>query len=312
MLQRLRLGHCQWSLTPVGVPAMLALALAVVISCTPTETGTVSPPPALGLGSGPEDFGPSSLEERIAGADVIARVRLRSVSSSAERRAGDTGYYPALEHRFEVLEYLKGSGGGEFLAVGYAPGRRYETSQGAEARASDLRAGRDTRWDGREAIIFLTDAHPALPSSRQTDRYWLGTVSVDGRDDYYTIASRHDKRWLPAESAGGATGTSGDGQRFLLDVPGSASSGASGASGQAGAAPTVTLREMKTKIAAIEREVAVGGDSQAYRNCIYRKYEWERRVSYLKEKYKDSFEEGHGLLLHSSIQYCKLWTSRWN
>ncbi len=38
--------------------------------------------PVGGLGDGPEFYGESSLEERIAGADVIARVSLLSVSPS--------------------------------------------------------------------------------------------------------------------------------------------------------------------------------------------------------------------------------------
>ena len=74
----------------------------------------------------------------------------------------------------------------------------------------------------------------------------------------------------------GASGASGE-QQFLLDAP----SDTGGASGQPGT-PTITLAEMKTEIAAIEREAAAGGGSKAYRDCLYEKYKWRREVDYIK------------------------------
>ena len=284
----------------LGAAALLALAVVGLVF----YVGFAAEERLLtgGLGSGDPYHGPATLEERIAGADVIARVRLLSVSPVSEQLAEHTGYYAALEHRFTVLEYLKGSGGGELVAVGYDPGITYNSSSHASARGNDLRDRRDTRWDDREALVFLTDAHPELPSSQQADRYWLGTVSFNTGDDYYTITSRHSKRWLPAASAGGASGSastshapggsgakasSAGAQRFLLDEPRSAPSvetGARGASGQAAPASTITLADMKAKIAAIEREVAAGGGSEAYRDCLALKYEWEREVRHRKER----------------------------
>ena len=40
---------------------------------------------------------------------------------------------------------------------------------------------------------------------------------------------------------------------------------------------------MKVKIADIERESAASADPEAYRDCLYHKYEWERKVNYIKE-----------------------------
>ena len=259
-------------------------------------------------------YGPETLEERIAGADAIVRVRLLSVSAVSEQVTGSDGYIAALDHRFQALEYLEGSGSGELVAVGYDPGTTYNNSQDANARAEEIRAMRDTSWDGREAIIFLTDGHPHLPSSQRANRYWFGTVSFYGNEDYFTISSRYAKRWLPAASAGGVSGdsgTSGGGeQRFLLEDP--ASPGAGGASGQAESTPTITLTEMKAKIAEIERQVAAGGGSEAYRDCLHLKYEWERRVRYSKEdmggvyyylRYDEALASGQaaGTLAHTSI-----------
>ena len=55
-------------------------------------------------------------------------------------------------------------------------------------------------------------------------------------------------------------------QRFLLDAPVDAGTG--GASGQSEGTPTITLDEMKAEIAGVEREVAAGDGSDAYRACI--------------------------------------------
>ena len=269
----------------LGVAGLLALAAVGVVFYIVTQSES---PTIGGLGSRPEYYGPTTLEERIAEADVIVRARLVSVSAVSERRTGRSGHYAALDYRFQVLEYLKGSGGGELVGVVYNTGREYATAAGARARSNAYKDKRDTRWDDREAIVFLDDDHPGLPSSRQADRYRLGALSF--YEDYYTIASPWGKRWLPAEAAGGAAaGAGGSGaQRFLLDAPRPA---ASGASAQAAAAPTITLADMKAKIAEYERKVAAGGGSQAYRDCLYEKYRWERRVRYDKE-WGGSFGEG--------------------
>ena len=275
----------------VGAAALLGLMLYA--GCT-SDMGTAPPAEAGLLGSLPFYAGPASLEERIAGADVIARVRLRSVSSGAELRElskdGALKHLAALEHRFEVLEYLKGSGGGELVAV-VNELVDHETAERAAEAGAALLAGRDTRWDGREAIVFL------WYGLQQRDRYLLGSIITEYGyfGDYYTIASPHDQAWLPAASAGDASSAaqkssaaaaSADAQRFLLDVPGAGPSGetaARGASSQAGSAPTITLAQMKAKIAEIEREAAAGGGSEAYRECLYHKYQWEREVRYFKE-----------------------------
>ena len=268
----------------LGMSALLAFVLALTVSCAGSSSGTgpdaeTAPPAGAGLlGSGPFYAGPASLEERIAGADVIARVRLRSVSSGAELREltkdGALKHLAALEHRFDVLEYLKGSGGGELLAV-VNELVDHETAERAAEASAALLSARDTRWDGREAIVFL------WYGLRQTDRYLLGGIITDYGyfGDYYTIASRHAKRWLPAASAGGASGATGA-QRFLLDDPRPVPSDGSDRTARA---PTITLAQVKAKIAQIEREAVAGGGSEAYRECLYHKYEWERQVRYWKE-----------------------------
>ena len=278
---------------------LLTLALAGLTfytGCT-SHPGDQNRAPFGGLGSGEEYFGPETLEERIAGADAIVRAQLLSASPAAERRSDPTHYIGVVELRFQVLEYLRGSGAGELVALIDDVGIHYDSSGKALEGGKAIRDGRDTQWDSREAILFLFDAED-LPSTQQADRYWLGAVSTYPRyegDDGYTITSYHSKRWLPAAAAGGASGArgaSGGGQRFLLDAP-AASGGASGARGASGksAAPTITLTDLKAKVAANDREVAAGGGSEAYKECLYLKHWWERRARYMKEHY-GPFEDG--------------------
>ena len=283
MPQRSRLSRQRWCYTFVGVLMVFVLSLAV--SCT--DSSDTSPrsreATEAGLPGFPYLYGDeTSLEERIARSDIIARVRLRSVSAAAYPRVGGLEYLSAMEHRFQALEYLKGSGNSELVAEVY-DFRPHDTLQNATAHANALLAERDAQWDGREAIVFLVD------DPRQNNRYVLG-AAYTGQDnpfekDYYSIASDNSKNWLPAASAGGASGRSSDGtQRFLLDAPqGTAGAGASGASGQSGTTPTIALTEMKAQIAAIEKEITDGGGSQSYRDCVYEKYRWEREIRYSKE-----------------------------
>ena len=211
---------------------------------------------------------PTSLKERIALADVVARVRFQSVRQIVESApsvydANDTVYVFALEYRFRVLEYLKGTGPAEVVGVTRTVLPKYSTSEEAEASTVDFISKRDTRWDNREAVVFLaktlnwTRPH----STNQPGRYTLGYLG-DGRypDDSYTIGSK-SKLWLPAAAATG-------GSAFLMDDPASVGSGE---------VPTIALSALKAEIAAIQAEVAAGDGTEAYRRCVWLKYSWERR-----------------------------------
>ena len=135
----------------------------------------------IGQLNAPYSEGPTSLKERIAKADVIARVRLNSASRITERHvhyggALPTGYVSAMELNFQALEYLKGSGASGITAVVYDAGTVFETEIAALTLGVNLPAGRNTQWDSREAIIFLDEVHRGLPSTEQAGRYSLGLV----------------------------------------------------------------------------------------------------------------------------------------
>ena len=275
---------------------LFALALAGLT----LWAGCISQPdenraPFGGLGVGGLYYGPDTLEERIARSDAIVRARLLSATAATERRTdpAPTHHVAVVELRFKVLEYLRGGGAGELVALITRGGIFYDSSGKALEGAKALRDNRDTQWDNREAILFLIDGVPHLtdsyPSIKKADRYWLGTAS-----DGYTVASSDSKRWLPAE-AGAASGS--DGQRFLLDASTSPT--------------TITLADMKARIADLDEEIAkgvagvgdaaVGGSavfsqdagalSAAYRECLYLKHEWAREARYMKE-HNGPFEGG--------------------
>ena len=222
-----------------------------------------------------------SIEEQILWDDVVARVRLISVDGAVVVEPGGT-YRGALEFRFRVLEYIKGSGGAEIVAVTIDEDR-YDTASAARAAVPGMVATRDTRWDDQEAIVFLGDYH--AQNGRTT--YLLGGHTVYGEDGY-TVASRHLKTWLPeaATTTGtGARSTDAAQKRFLLDAPSDA--GAQGSSSrsvappsQTGSAPTITLSAFKAKVAELEAEVAAGDGSEEYRNCVFLKYSRQRSLEW--------------------------------
>ncbi|MXY22691.1 MAG: hypothetical protein F4Y49_15325 [Dehalococcoidia bacterium] len=284
---------------------------SVPMSPVPVETSTPTPTPIPVHGSPtltPADpqsgsapvhaagipyTGETSLEERAALHEVVARVRLRSVTTTVElimrNPLGDTAYAGALEFRFEVLEYLAGSGGSEIVGVGYES-KLFDTQAEARATLPGLLASRDTRWDDREAIVFFERALDVLPSSAQEGRYLLGGLGFGGYShspDSFTIASPYNKGWLPSASSGGASGavgtsTSTINQLFLMDDPTKASyqgaSGTTGASGATGSVPTITLSELRTRIGAVDTEVQNGNGSEEYRSCVWYKHYKERNV----------------------------------
>ena len=89
-------------------------------------------------------------------------------------------------------------------------------------------------------------------------------------DDKYSLASRRSKLWLPSEAPVGAPSQpSGDRQRFLLDAP-----------PDMGTAPTITLGEMKTRIAAVTAKLDAGDGSEEYTECVSRTYYYEGINSY--------------------------------
>ena len=275
-----------------ATPAVLETPIDTVGPSVVAETPTVATKTPIGaaapLSAAPPFYrGPTSLEERIFASPVIARVRLDSTTSAVESATafdGSTKYIALLEFSFSVLEYLKGSGADDIVAV-WESRPIYDARQEAEAALPAIVVTRDTQWDDREAIVFLKSSQTYLTSTQETDRYYLTWQHEIDFDDMYSIASRHDKLWLPASAAVGATSQgTGDQQRFLTDVPPAT-----------GTAPTITLGEIKARIATVTAKLDAGDGSEEYRECVRETYYLERKDRHLREIYPDRGSTGSNI-----------------
>ena len=231
---------------------------------------------------------PAALEEMIVKSAVVARVRLRGVEAAAVRRSEvytgrpSSEYNGALALTLDVLEYLKGDTASTTITA-YAYGfdtlmdeYTAPTQEEAIVLGQRLLTLRDTRWDDREAVVFLR-------YNAAEQHYFLGLVRADERWVWdFTVASIMWKAWLPedAAAAGAGEGTrSPQAQRFLLDDPDNYPGGGGAAARSSDGpvppsdAPTATLASLRDTVTGLVRELAAGDGTQAYRDCVVTKYE---------------------------------------
>ena len=278
--------------------ALLVILGGLVLACTGTPTQkTVQQYPR-------PYFGATTLEERIATSSVIARVRLESVESGvmkahmSESAPATFFYVGRLNFNFRVLEYLKGSGVLKITGVvmvrrhaaqttGFDPSRQ----EMADA-LPDIIDNRDTRWDEREAVVFLKEdhdysggggeGHKFLPYVRNNaNHYYMGEYAVNQPgDDAYTVSSIWDKLWLPASSSTSTQpgpGRSTDQRTFLLDAPrpGRQSSAATRSTSSPASSPTITLSALKGKITNVKTRLAAS-TADHHEDCVKKTYARER------------------------------------
>ena len=252
--------------TPTPTPTATSTATA---ASTPTTVATDTetdpcPPPQHGFRP---YSGALSLEEEILYADVIAVVNLVSVDDGVDLR--DEGeYHKTLEFTFQVKEYLKGSGGDQVVGMVFGLDCTFDTRLDAVNHyGMEVDPDRNTRWDDREAVVFLRgdDRYPHV--NWGAGRYELG---IESNDDFYwgavySIANQHSRSWLPAVSP------ETDEQRFLLehDI-------------ERWSPETITLDEMKARISALQKELEEG-QTDEYKECVLSKYQRERQSRYLEE-----------------------------
>lgn len=201
-------GEAEVSITTAGVPEP-----------TPTHTPTLTATPwAPRASHGAHLPKPFSIEEWILRSDTIARVKLLKVDdyidtdetiSATKRRHG-----AELWFEFEILEYLKGSGSSKIWGVANAPYYRVDTKEEAKAVIKYLHDTRDTRWDDREAIIFLINENVSVSSTSHPDRYAL-SIFIPGEASH---SLESVGGWFPMSSSNGASGAS-DEQRLMLIDP---------------------------------------------------------------------------------------------
>ena len=254
---------------------LLIVAIGTLLACG-TSTGTDAQPetlvsyvPAL-----PVLFhGDASIEEKILRRSVVVKAMMTSLSSEVVVDA-DGKYSPVLRFSLSASEYVKGTGPSSIVAV-WVDGRSYNTSSAANDAKADILAERDDQWDSREAIIFLYDEASGFGAQldrqlQRADHFLLALGDRYSSDDRYSLHSRVNKVWLPAAMSGGSTG---DGRKFLLDVPDPGSD----------TTPKITIGELRMQIEDINAESDGGDGSEAYKECVRDKYEFERRHRYTQE-----------------------------
>ena len=281
--------------------SLLALACALIqMGCSePQTTAPLAPSAPQGAhGHGSPYAGPLSMDEMVAYAEVIVHAELESISAATirpndrvvkyyreERGRTSPIFISALEARFRVIEYMKGSGDSRITAViPYGANRQlYTTREDALGRAEEWKNARSTRWDDREAMLFLRKAETATAVEN-----WLvypaGTYRFVGLEGgpvhpyHYSIDNEYTRVWLPSASApGGASGSSDD-IRFLTEAPPeeAASSGAAGASGTAQSAPSISKRELRSRITQIDAVFSKGVGIEGYDECVRHMYREDR------------------------------------
>ena len=190
----------------------------------------------------------ASLEERIYLSDVIVRANLVSAASDVLT--------------FSAVEYLKGNGPTQFTV-------------------SATTANRNTKWDGNEAILFLSSGgafgssgESATTTFEFTDttkfnyapKRHSATSYAGDLSDGYTIDSANPV-WAPSETQSGAIGTAGTTEYI------EASKSTIG-----GASPTFSLDELRGKIAWVEGGEGITGYGECIQDALafirnYRDYE---------------------------------------
>ena len=222
-------------------------------------------------------IGLDSIEEIMLRSDTIARADYLSSRSSVTNIGNDV-WMALLEFRFEVHEYLKGSGPDE---IGVVVGAHFDTEADAEWAKTFVAQAHHTRWDGREAVVFLNYPEVVPGASRANElvpqlgagQYWLTHVggSLSGYLDLYSVASKWRKLWLPEALQTTRDSTT---QKFLLDAPGD-SNQARSATATSGS--TISLVDLKGRISSLEAEASAGGTAD-YRECV-EFYYWVRRTT---------------------------------
>ena len=230
-------------------------------------------------------LGVRSTEELILAAPVIVRAELLRITTSvipSTLEPGSSYYNPVLEFHFRVHEYLKGSGPNEIVALVDDLGF-HDTEAQARSQLARMKAAHDTRWDNRQAILFLSDVSDRFPSL-SSSRPRLGYISHQN-ELVYEISNRWAKVWLPAASNVSSRSTATADPLFLLDAPRPprASDGTrSTATVDTSTSPTISLSGLKQKISSVLAE-ANASSSPAWKRCIQGAYQIEREQRYKVE-----------------------------
>ena len=247
--------------------------------------------------------GPTSPEELIFLSEVVARVRLLSVEPDSMLRYGEPA--PIFVFRFQAIEYLKGSGDDEMEVrvlvkdVIYDADSPTPDADAALRTAKAMLAQRDTRWDNREALVFLRSS--TVPE--ETGFYeFASRFPGPTRLNDYAITSADNRAWLPAsappsgDAVADAAFASSEPQyltdaSFDADQPQMQGAVVDSVSSPESSAAAISLSEIESLIDANEDTLAKGEGIPGYEECVSNKFEFD--AMYKKFPPQMSFLERH-------------------
>ena len=209
------------------------------------------------------------MEEQIYNAlrhdsQVVVRASLQSVTAGIEEIPGEGGtttYRPMHELRFTVHEYLEGSGPTELLVVARSD-EVFSLEHQALAVANYAVSQRTTSWDNQQGVLFvgLTEtASDAAGDSGVSGSSATKTAAFSMPHDReqwwdYTVDTL-SRAWLPAQTAASGAAGSSDDPDLITD-------------GGQSPPPTISLTELKVKIAALKAELKAGEGIPGFEECI--------------------------------------------
>ena len=151
-------------------------------------------------------------------------------------------------------EYLKGSGPTALLVVVRGT-HAYLTEAGARTDAGHAVELRVTTWDDRQAVLFLETPTPPYASTA-----WQFVLSNYDQSPWDYSVDTLSRAWLPAENipAAGVAPTA-----FITD-------------GASTPPPTITMADLRARIAALAAELAAGDGIAGFRECVLGRIGLER------------------------------------
>ena len=242
------------------------LAVAAFVPSEPVLRLASTPTLPMHRASNPTWGIAPSIEEQIFRSTTIVRATLQSATAAVETLPGEPGvastYQAVQELRFTVHEYLKGSGSTSLLVV-VRGGHEYLTEAEARDYADYQGQVRVTTWDERQAVLFLeAPSSPYTPaasgggaagSSETTSSVVLQfTRSNYGQPPWAYSVDTLQPAWLPAQDAPaeGVTPTA-----FITG-------------GTPMPPPTITLADLRARIAALAAELTAGSGVEGFRDCV--------------------------------------------
>ncbi len=263
--------RCRISILPALCLVFAAVFFTACSADQPNSETVAQPGAAIDIDTYPNPtwFVAPSLDEQIFDtlnndSLVIVRASLLSATAGTEEVPGsegiETAYRPVHELRFTAHEYLEGNGPTEFLVV-VRGDEMFSLEHQALTVANYAAAQRTTSWDNRQAVLFIglakaTDSGGASGVSEESSPRRAAFLRSNPQESAWDYTVDHLSRsWLPAQAeASGAAGSTAD-SAFITD-------------GAQSPPPTISLADLKAKIATMKAELKAGEGIPGFEECI--------------------------------------------